>query len=84
MIISIINHTQEITDQDVQQVLRAINRQIEGDFEPYWSLGGRLRLEGRSGKRPSKQTLNDMRGGQLEIRKAHKLFFVVERLRQSE
>jgi hypothetical protein len=62
MIISVINHTRKIEDADVQPVLRAINRQIEGDFAPYWSLGATLRLEGRAGKRPNKQTLADMRG----------------------
>jgi hypothetical protein len=57
----VINHT-AIPDAQVQDVLRAVNRQIEGDFAPYWSLSGQLRLEGRSGKTPSKQTLADMRG----------------------
>jgi len=63
MIISVINHARErIGDDEVQQVIRAVNRQIEGDFAPYWSLGARLRLEGRSGNRPSKESLADMRG----------------------
>jgi len=44
------------------KALRAINRQITEDFEPYWSLGAGLRLEGRSGTKPSKQNLSDMRG----------------------
>ena len=40
MIISIINHTNgKLSDEDVQHVLRAINRQVKEDFEPYWSLG---------------------------------------------
>lgn len=46
----------------MQEAIRAINRQIVEDFEPYWSLGARLRLEGKSGKKPSKQNLADMRG----------------------
>src|SRR6185369_742207 len=62
MIISVINHTAKVADAYVQPVVRAINRQIEGDFAPYWSLGATLRLEGRAGKRPNKQTLSDMRG----------------------
>lgn len=63
MIISVINHTNgQLSDEEVQKVLRAINCQIEGDFEPYWSLGARLRLEGKSGKKPSPQSLSDMRG----------------------
>jgi hypothetical protein len=63
MIISIINHTNgEISDEELQTAIRAINCQITEDFEPYWSLGAQLRLEGKSGNRPSKQSLADMRG----------------------
>lgn len=63
MIISVINHTSdEVADEDIQGVVRAINRQIAGDYAPYWSLGATLRLEGRSTLRPSKQNLADMRG----------------------
>lgn len=63
MIISIINHTSgKITDEELQGVIRAINRQIAEDFEPYWSLGAILRLEGKSGEKPKKQDPADMRG----------------------
>lgn len=63
MIITIINRSSGgLTDQAVQQVIRAINRQIREDFEPYWSFGAQLRLEGRSGKRAGVQSLPDMRG----------------------
>jgi hypothetical protein len=63
MIISIINHTSgQISDQKVQDAIRAINRQIQNDFEPYWSLDATLRLEGRSGKQPDQQKPTDMRG----------------------
>ena len=63
MIISVINHTGgEILDEEVQCAIRAINRQVEEDFKPYWSFGARLRLEGRSGKKPSTENLSDMRG----------------------
>lgn len=63
MIISVINHTNgKIADEQVHEAIRAINRQIREDFEPYWSLGARLRLEGRSGPKPDKQGLADMRG----------------------
>jgi len=63
MIISIINFTNgRIADEDVHVAVRAINRQIAEDFEPYWSFGARLRLEGRTGSRPSKTSLPDMRG----------------------
>lgn len=50
MIISVINHTNgKLTDEQVQGAIRAINRQIKEDFEPYWSLGATLRLEGKAG-----------------------------------
>jgi hypothetical protein len=63
MIISVINHTNgQISDEEVQTAIRAINMQIRQDFEPYWSLGAILRLEGRSARTPSKQSLADMRG----------------------
>jgi len=63
MIISVINHTNgRLLDEQVQEAIRAINRQIKEDFEPYWSLGAQLRLEGRSGPKPTKQALPDMRG----------------------
>ena len=63
MIISVVNHTNgKIKDEDVQRTLRAINRQIEEDFEPYWSLGARLRLEGKSGTKPTTVSLPDLRG----------------------
>jgi len=49
MIISIINHTNgKLSDEEVQHTLRAINCQIQQDFEPYWSLGAMLRLEGKA------------------------------------
>jgi hypothetical protein len=63
MIISVINHTNgKLSDEEVQRVIRAINRQITEDFEPYWSLGATLRLEGKSTLQPQKQDLPDMRG----------------------
>ena len=63
MIISVINHTNgKLTDGDVQTAVRAINRQITEDFLPYWGFGAELRLEGKTGTKPSKQTLSDMRG----------------------
>ncbi len=63
MIISVINHTSgRLLDEQVQNAIRAINRQIREDFAPYWSLGAQLRLEGRSGPNPTKQSLPDMRG----------------------
>lgn len=63
MIISVINHaTSQFSDEEVQVAIRAINRQIAQDFEPYWSLGATLRLEGRSGQQPEIESPSDMRG----------------------
>ena len=62
MIISIVNRSKKITDAVLQGVIRAINRQISEDFEPYWSFGAQLRLEGKIGRNPSKNTLAEMRG----------------------
>jgi hypothetical protein len=63
VIISIINRSSgRLADADVQQVIRAINRQISEDFEPYWGFGAQLRLEGRAGTKASIQSLSDMRG----------------------
>jgi len=63
MIISVINHTNgKVSDEELQSAIRAINRQIREDYEPYWHIGAELRLEGRSGKKPSTQHIADMRG----------------------
>jgi len=62
MIISLINRSKVIRDESVQQVVRAINRQIREDFEPYWSFGATLRLEGSIGEHASVASLSDMRG----------------------
>ena len=62
MIISVINLSKKITDEQLHPVIRAINRQVAQDFEPYWSLGAKLRLEGHSSNQPSKLQLPDLRG----------------------
>ncbi len=63
MNISIVNHTNgKIKDSEVQRVIRAINRQIREDFEPYWGITGTLRLEGRSTATPDAMALPDLRG----------------------
>lgn len=63
MVISVVNHTSgKVTDAEAQGVIRAINRQIAEDFEPYWSLGATLRLEGKTGRQPDQLNLPDMRG----------------------
>lgn len=62
MLISLINRSKEVPDARAQEVARAINRQIRDDFEPYWSFGGTLRLEGPIGQRLHVNNPSDMRG----------------------
>jgi len=63
MIISVINLSNgAVSDADLQRAIRAVNRQIEGDFAPYWSFGARLRLEGRVGRAKRAVDPADMRG----------------------
>jgi len=61
MFISIVNFS-ALADEEVARVLRAVNRQIEGDFAPYWSRGAMLRLEGRSTAQPRVKRPPDLRG----------------------
>ncbi len=62
MHISIVNRSRKVADLEVHQVVRAINRQIAEDFEPYWHFGARLRLEGPGGGRLDTAALAEMRG----------------------
>lgn len=62
MIISLINRSHSLSDAEILPAVRAINRQIKEDFEPYWSLTATLRLEGAIGSKPDKANLADMRG----------------------
>lgn len=62
MIISTINRSKRLSDEDILPVIRAINRQIQEDFYPYWSLSASLRLEGKIDAKVDKNTLSDMRG----------------------
>lgn len=67
MIISVFNLSNgAITDMLLHKTIRAINVQIERDFEPYWSFGATLRLEGHTGsrKKPTAAPFSpmDMRG----------------------
>ena len=63
MIISIINLTSgKVSDEELQAAIRGINKQIAEDFQPYWSFGARLRLDGKTGTKPEKQNITDMRG----------------------
>ncbi len=63
MNISIVNHTSgEVSDEELQHVVRAINRQIREDFVPNWGMSARLRLEGRSVEDPDEMNPPDLRG----------------------
>lgn len=62
MIISVVSRSKTIKDEKILEVIRAINRQIKEDFEPYWSFGAQLRLEGVVGSQVDKQQLSEMRG----------------------
>ncbi len=61
MIISIINHT-ELSKDEVQRVVRAVNRQMQEDFRRYWHKEVHLRLEGWTGEQPDPELPLDMRG----------------------
>lgn len=62
MLISVINLSQ-LADAEVQNVIRAVNRQLREDFTPIWDIIGVLRLEGHGGSRkPSQKQIPDMRG----------------------
>ncbi len=61
MVISIVNFTDSLQDADVQTAIRAINRQITQDFQPYWSMGATLRLEGH-GNTEDRQSPQELRG----------------------
>jgi hypothetical protein len=61
MVISIVNFTDTLPDEEVQGVIRAINRQITQDFQPYWSIGATLRLEGHTNK-TDRQHPEELRG----------------------
>ncbi len=63
MIISIINHSHgKVPDAEVLRIIRAINRQVQEDFAPYWSMSATLRLEGHSDHKTGKPNAADMRG----------------------
>src|SRR6185295_9027135 len=62
MLISVVNHTKDLKDEDIHFAVRAINRQIAEDFSPYWHMRATLRLEGRAGKQPDPKTLRELRG----------------------
>lgn len=62
MIVSVINRSKTLQDAQLQATVRAVNRQIKEDFEPYWGFGGTLRLEGPIGKGLRFNSTADVRG----------------------
>ncbi|MCZ6463941.1 MAG: S8 family serine peptidase [Proteobacteria bacterium] len=62
MLISVINLSKKKKDDEVQEVLRGINRQIAQDFAPYWHRTGELRLEGAVGRKAKPEKASEMRG----------------------
>lgn len=45
MRISVVNLDSRLSSEEVLTAIRAINTQIERDFEPYWHMSGELRLD---------------------------------------
>jgi hypothetical protein len=63
MLISVVNHTEgKLSDEQVQDGIRAVNRQIAHDFMPHWHMGAELRLEGAIGDDPDAESLPELRG----------------------
>jgi hypothetical protein len=63
MLISVVNHTDgQLSDEEVQVVIRAVNRQLAHDFAPYWHTRAELRLEGPATDDPDKVSLPELRG----------------------
>jgi hypothetical protein len=63
MLISVVNHTDgKLSDEAVQEGIRAVNRQIAEDYNPHWHMGAELRLEGAIGKDPDDDKLPELRG----------------------
>ncbi|MDE0206605.1 MAG: hypothetical protein OXP66_11325 [Candidatus Tectomicrobia bacterium] len=61
MIISIVNDT-SLCRQEVQTTIRAVNRQLQEDFRPYWHIDAQLRLEGRTEEALDPNWTFNMRG----------------------
>ncbi len=49
-------------DEEVLNVVRAVNRQIADDFYPYWGQSAVLRLEGRASAQPDREKPPELRG----------------------
>lgn len=63
MLISVVNHTNgKLSDEKVQEGIRAVNRQLAHDFKPNWHVSAELRLEGTIGAKPAASRLPELRG----------------------
>ena len=50
MLISVVNLSTRVSDEQAVRVVRAGNRQLQEDFAPHWHIQASLRLEGRARK----------------------------------
>jgi len=63
MVISVLNFSNGlIDDAALQSALRAVNRQISEDFQPYWGFGAQLRLDATLQRRNAKIKNSELRG----------------------
>ena len=60
--ISVVNRSHTVADPELHRVVRAVNRQINEDFEPYWGFGGMLRVEGPARGAVDTRSLRELRG----------------------
>lgn len=61
MLISVINRSRSVSDRVALEVIRAVNRQLQEDFRPFWHIDVSMRLEGNHGD-DCLQWLPDLRG----------------------
>jgi len=61
MLISVVNRSRQVPDNEILDVIRAINRQLQEDFKAFWHIDVRMRLEGVHGD-DCLQWLPDLRG----------------------
>ena len=60
--VSVVNRSHTVPDLELHRVVRAVNRQIKEDFEPYWGFGGMLRVEGPARGSIDTRSLRELRG----------------------
>jgi hypothetical protein len=63
MVISVLNFSNGLVDDGaLQSAIRAVNRQISEDFQPYWGFGAQLRLDATLQRRSAKIKNSELRG----------------------